>query len=363
MTQLLKGDEMKHVEEITKQAARWQAVLAHEADALPAFFYAVTTTGIYCRPDCPSRRPLAKNVTFFDTTQDAEDAGYRACKRCRPKQVSREAMMFKKITTACREIESAEEEPNLETLAQSSGMSVFHFHRLFKAETGVTPKSYARAHRMKKVRESLSNDEVSVTVAMYDAGFSSSSRFYETAIQALGMTPSIYKKGGKDVRILFAVGECSLGSILVACSQKGVCAILLGDTAEELLEDLQSRFSKAKLIGGDGSFETLVARVVGFVDAPKIGLKLPLDVQGTAFQERVWQALRDIPAGDTVSYGDIANTIGAPKSYRAVAQACGANNLAVAIPCHRVVRSDGGLSGYRWGIDRKRSLLALEEAG
>ncbi|WP_299864107.1 bifunctional DNA-binding transcriptional regulator/O6-methylguanine-DNA methyltransferase Ada [uncultured Roseobacter sp.] len=354
---------MKHDPVPARNVARWQAVLARDASSLPPFFYAVTTTGIYCRPDCPSRRPHEKNVAFFDHAEEARAAGYRACKRCKPDETPRDAVMAEKITAACREIEEAEEEPGLEALATSCGLSVFHFHRLFKAQTGVTPKAYARAHRMQKVRQGLNGDAPSVTSAMYDAGFNSSSRFYETATQALGMSPSAYRNGGRNTRILFAVGECALGSVLVACSQKGVCAILLGDTPEKLLDDLQSMFPQAELIGGDAAFEALVARVVGFVDAPRIGLDLPLDIQGTAFQERVWQALRDIPAGQTASYREIAETIGAPSSFRAVAQACGANPLAVAIPCHRVVRSDGGLSGYRWGIARKQRLLSVEKAG
>jgi len=354
---------MKHDTNLTRQTTRWKAVLERDGDALPTFFYAVKTTGIYCRPDCPSKRPHFSNVVFFDTQQQAQSQGYRACKRCRPDQASRDTLLSEKIAAACRKIENAEEEPNLEALAQHSGLSTFHFHRLFKAETGLTPKAYARAHRMNKVRKSLNSHDISVTAALYDAGFGSSSRFYETATRALGMNPSTYKRGGKDVRIMFAIGECTLGSVLVACSKKGVCSILLGDSAEDVLDDLQSRFPKAELVGGDKAFESLVARVVGFVEAPKLGLGLPLDIQGTAFQERVWQALQNIPAGCTASYRDIANTIGAPRSHRAVAQACGANNLAVAIPCHRVVRSDGGLSGYRWGIDRKRSLLETERAG
>lgn len=354
---------MKHDTTLTRNTARWQAVLARDAASLPPFLYAVMTTGIYCRPDCPSRRPQERNVAFFDDADQARAAGYRACKRCKPDGAPRDTVIAAKIRKACRSIEEAEEEPTLEALADLCGLSLFHFHRLFKAQTGVTPKAYARAHRMQKVRQNLSEEGSSVTSAMYDAGFNSSSRFYETATQALGMNPRAYKNGGKNTRILFAVGECSLGSVLVACSQKGVCAILLGDSAQVLLEDLQSRFPHAELIGGDAAFERLVARVVGFVDAPRIGLDLPLDIQGTAFQERVWQALRKIPAGSTASYAEIAAAIGAPASFRAVAQACGANNLAVAIPCHRVVRADGGLSGYRWGIGRKEKLLNLEKAG
>ncbi len=238
-------------------------------------------------------------------------------------------------------------------------MSTYHFHRVFKSITGVTPKAYAAAHRATRVRTELAR-AASVTHAIFDAGYNSNARFYEKSNALLGMTPSDYRKGGTNAQIRFAIGECSLGAILVACSERGVCAILLGDDADALARDLQDRFPQASLIGGDGEFERLVARVVGFVEAPQLGLDLPLDVRGTAFQQRVWQALREIPAGKTASYSDVATRIGAPKSVRAVAQACAANRLAVAIPCHRVVRNDGALSGYRWGVERKRALLERE---
>jgi AraC family transcriptional regulator of adaptative response/methylated-DNA-[protein]-cysteine methyltransferase len=246
-------------------------------------------------------------------------------------------------------------------LAKRAGLSLHHFHRIFKAVTGLTPREYAAAHRAKRVRAGLRRRQT-VTQAIYDAGFNSGSPFYSSSDQMLGMTPSDYRAGGSHTEIRFAVGECSLGSILVAQSAKGVCAILLGDDPEALVRDLQDRFPRATLVGGDDRFEALVAKVVGFVEAPAIGLDLPLDVRGTAFQQRVWQALRDVPAGSTVSYADIAAKIGSRKAVRAVSQACAANPLAVAIPCHRVVRNDGGLSGYRWGIERKRTLLEREGA-
>jgi AraC family transcriptional regulator of adaptative response/methylated-DNA-[protein]-cysteine methyltransferase len=230
---------------------------------------------------------------------------------------------------------------------------------MFKAITGVTPKEYATAHRAAKVRHGLASGS-SVTEAIYDAGFNSSGRFYEKSTDMLGMTPSQYRAGGNNEDIRFAVGQTSLGAILVASTNKGVAAILLGDDPDALVRDLQDRFPKAHLIGADNGYEALVARVVGFIEAPKIGLNLPLDVRGTAFQERVWKALQEIPAGATVSYTEIARRIGAPRSVRAVAGACAANNLAVAIPCHRVVRNDGALSGYAWGVDRKRSLIDRE---
>jgi AraC family transcriptional regulator, regulatory protein of adaptative response / methylated-DNA-[protein]-cysteine methyltransferase len=244
----------------------------------------------------------------------------------------------------------------------SAGLSPYHFHRLFKATTGVTPREYAAGQRAKRVRERLTQSK-SVTEAIYDAGFNSSGRFYESSTRTLGMTPSRFRAGGPGAEIRFAVGECSLGSILVARSPKGVCAILLGDDPDALVRGLQDRFPQATLIGADGSFEQTVAAVIGFVEQPALGLDLPLDVRGTAFQQRVWRALRTIPVGRTISYAEVARRIGAPTSVRAVAQACSANPIAVAIPCHRVVRTDGSLSGYRWGVDRKRSLLDRERCG
>jgi AraC family transcriptional regulator, regulatory protein of adaptative response / methylated-DNA-[protein]-cysteine methyltransferase len=263
------------------------------------------------------------------------------------------------VEKACRLIEHADAVPRLDALADAAGMSRSHFHRVFTAITGVTPKAYAAAHRAQRVRDALSRI-ATVTEAIYSAGFHSNGRFYATSSEVLGMTPTDFRAGGNGTSICFAIGECSLGSILVAKSDRGVCAILLGDDPDELARDLQDRFPRANLIGDDGAFEQLVAQVVGFVEAPGIGLDLPLDVRGTAFQQRVWQPLRAIPAGETASYTAIANRIGSPNSVRAVAQACAANALAVAIPCHRVVRNDGGLSGYRWGVERKRALLEKE---
>jgi AraC family transcriptional regulator of adaptative response/methylated-DNA-[protein]-cysteine methyltransferase len=264
------------------------------------------------------------------------------------------------VAQACRRIEAAEQPPSLDDLARQAGLSPFHFHRVFKAATGLTPKAYADAHRANAVRASLAAGKASVTAAIFDAGFNANSRFYEHADAMLGMKPTQYRAGGVDVRIEFAIGETSLGAILVARSQRGVCAISLGDDADALLRELQDRFPRAELIGGDTSFEQLVARVVGMIEQPNLGIDLPLDVRGTAFQQRVWQALRQIPPGETASYAQVAQRIGSPKSVRAVAGACAANTLAVAIPCHRVVRSDGALSGYRWGVERKRELLSRE---
>jgi AraC family transcriptional regulator of adaptative response/methylated-DNA-[protein]-cysteine methyltransferase len=338
---------------------RWAAVQARDARADGTFFYSVRTTGVYCRPSCGSRAARPENLAFHATAADAERAGFRPCKRCKPDQLPLAAQHAAMITTACRAIEQAETVPTLEQLARPSGLSPFHFHRVFKAITGVTPKQYATAHRRRRVRKELERG-AAVTTAIFDAGYNASSRFYETANQALGMKPSSYRAGGADSEIRFAIGECSLGSILVAQSELGVCAILFGDDPDALARDLQDRFPKARLIGGDHDYERLVAQVVGFVEAPAIGLDLPLDVRGTAFQQRVWQALREIPVGSTASYSEIARRIGAPRAARAVAQACATNMLAVAIPCHRVVRNDGALSGYRWGVPRKRALLERE---
>ncbi|HUG26037.1 bifunctional DNA-binding transcriptional regulator/O6-methylguanine-DNA methyltransferase Ada [Piscinibacter sp.] len=339
---------------------RWAAVAARDAKADGRFFYSVKTTGVYCRPSCAARPARPENVAFHTTAADAERAGFRACKRCRPDQPATPAeQQAAKVAELCRFIESAEQAPTLDVLAQHAGLSAYHLHRVFKQVTGVTPKAYAAAHRAKRVREELDRSGT-VTQAIYGAGYNSNGRFYEESGAVLGMTPTAWRAGGADTEIRFAIGQCSLGAILVAQSDVGVCAIGLGDDPEQLVRDLQDRFAHARLVGGDAGFERLVAQVVGFVEAPGLGLDLPLDVRGTAFQQRVWQALRQVPAGRTVSYTEIAQRIGAPSAVRAVAQACGANALAVAIPCHRVVRRDGALSGYRWGVERKRALLARE---
>lgn len=338
---------------------RWLAVLARDPAADKQFVYAVKTTGVYCRPSSPSRLPRLENVEFFDTAEQAEAAGYRASKRAAADQTLVAEQHAALVTRACQIIEQADSLPPLSELAGQIGLSPFHFHRVFKATTGLTPKAYATAHRARKIRKQLEGGG-SVTDALYDAGFNSNSRFYESSNGVLGMKPGEYRAGGANTDIRFAVGQCSLGAILVAQSTRGICAILLGEDPDALVRDLQDKFTRANLIGGDHDFEQLVAKVVGFIEAPAIGLDLPLDLQGTAFQERVWQALRSIPVGSTASYAEIAALIGAPKSFRAVAQACGANSLAVAIPCHRVVRSDGHLSGYRWGVERKRILLDRE---
>jgi AraC family transcriptional regulator, regulatory protein of adaptative response / methylated-DNA-[protein]-cysteine methyltransferase len=340
---------------------RWQAVKRRDPAFDGKFLFAVRTTGVYCRPSCASRPAKRENVSFFPTGAEAEKAGYRACKRCRPDKLGAPDPQVQAIKRACERIETAEEAPKLAELAASAGLSPYHFHRVFKAITGVTPKAYAAETRARRAAEKLRTAET-VTEAIYDAGFNSSSRFYENTDARLGMTPGAVRRGGAGVVIRFAVGEASLGAVLVAATDKGVCAITLGDDPDVLVRDLQDRFPRAELKGGDAEFERMVAEVVGLVEAPGQRLDLPLDIRGTAFQQKVWAALQAIPPGKTATYTEIARAIGQPTAVRAVAQACGANPLAVAIPCHRVVRADGDLSGYRWGVERKRKLIDREAA-
>ncbi|GGI16833.1 bifunctional DNA-binding transcriptional regulator/O6-methylguanine-DNA methyltransferase Ada [Oxalicibacterium faecigallinarum] len=338
---------------------RWQSVVERDASSDGCFVYSVATTGVYCRPSCPSRLARAENVHFHATPAEAEQAGFRPCKRCKPDQVALAQQHAARVAQACRMIDASKTILTLDTLAKQAGMSKFHFHRLFRRITGVTPHAYAEASRAQRLRATLPSQK-SVTNAIYDAGFNANSRFYTKADQTLGMTAKKYKEGGTAMRIRFALGESRMGSILVAQSERGICAILLGDDPAALLEDVQARFPKAEFIGGDERFETLVAQVVGLIEEPGAGLQLPLDLQGTLFQQRVWQTLNEIPPGETATYTQIAERIGSPKAVRAVAGACAANPLAVAIPCHRVVRIGGDLAGYRWGLERKQALLALE---
>jgi AraC family transcriptional regulator of adaptative response/methylated-DNA-[protein]-cysteine methyltransferase len=340
---------------------RWRAVQRRDRAADGAFLYAVSTTGVYCRPSCGARLPRRAHVTFHASCAAAEAAGFRACKRCRPNEPDLTTRRSAAVARACRLIERAEGMPSLDTLAAAAGLSRFHFQRVFKETTGVTPRAYAAAERANRVRTELRRG-APVTAAIYAAGFGSSGRFYTEAGKELGMAPREFRAGGRGTTIRFAVGECSLGSILVAASARGVCAILLGDEPDALARDLQDRFPQAELRAGGEDFDLWVANVVGFVDAPRIGLDLPLDIRGTVFQRRVWQALQAVPPGTTITYADLAKKIGAPRSARAVASACAANALAVAIPCHRVVRTDGSLSGYRWGVERKRALLERERS-
>jgi AraC family transcriptional regulator of adaptative response/methylated-DNA-[protein]-cysteine methyltransferase len=337
----------------------WQAVVDRDGSYDDRFCYSVATTGVYCRPSCAARLARRENVRFHATCAAAEAAGFRPCKRCKPDEPPRHETDAAMVAAACRLIEDAEEPPSLDALAGASGMSRYHFHRIFKSVAGVTPKAYAAAHRRKRVRDTLQGSST-VTAAIHEAGFNSVGRFYAGSDAALGMTPSDFRTGGTTAEIRFAVGQCSLGAILVAATAKGIALITLGDDPDKLIRDLEDRFPHAVLIGGDAAFEDTVAKVVGFVEQPRLGLALPLDVRGTAFQHRVWEALRRIPSGTTVSYSELAQRIGNPAAVRAVASACAANPVAVAIPCHRVVRNDGALSGYRWGVARKRALLDRE---
>ena len=340
-----------------------ETVRDRDPDADGRFFYAVTTTGVYCRPTCPARRPRPANLRFFDSADQAEAAGFRPCLRCDPRGQGVAQANADRVAAACRMIDQAvaqgERPPGLGALADVAGQSPWHFHRQFRAVTGMTPRTYAQARRAERMRAGLAQGQ-GVTQAVYEAGYGSGSRFYENADKVLGMTATSYRDKGQGATIRFAIGRGALGEVLVAQSDRGICAITMGDDPQALLDDLQDRFPKARLIGGDADFERVVARVLAFVEAPGAGLDLPLDIRGTAFQQRVWQALQQIPPGQTASYAQIAERIGQPRAVRAVAGACAANPLAVVIPCHRVLRSDGGLSGYRWGIERKRDLLARE---
>lgn len=345
----------------TSSDPRWTAVITRDASVDGSFFYAVKTTGIYCLPSCPSRRPKPENVLFFSTNDDAIQAGFRACERCKPDQLPLQKRQQELIIDLCRFIVDAEQEPSLADLSKRAGLSTYYLQRLFKRITGVTPKAYAQAHRSLRVRKNLTRSQ-KVTDAIYDAGYNSNSRFYAESNQLLGMKPKKYRSGGNNIDIYFAIGKCSLGSVLVAQSEQGICAILLGDNPETLLNELQDKFSTATLIGSDANYEKIVAQVIRFIEQPNQTFTLPLDIRGTLFQQRVWQTLQTIKPGETLSYRELAERIGSPKAVRAVANACAANVLAVAIPCHRILRNNGDLSGYRWGVERKKSLLELERS-
>ncbi|MBS0295293.1 MAG: bifunctional DNA-binding transcriptional regulator/O6-methylguanine-DNA methyltransferase Ada [Proteobacteria bacterium] len=344
---------------------RYDAFARRDKGLRDAFVMGVVTTGVYCRAGCPARTPNRENVRFFDTPEQARATGLRACKRCKPDEAaSPNAGMIAKV---CRLIEDAEETPSLETLADRAGMSPFHFHRVFKAETGVTPAQYGAAVRDRKAKAALGSG-ASVTEAVYDAGYGSASRFYDGAESRFGMAPKAWRDQGKGEAIRVAVAPSSLGQVLVGATDKGVCAVELGDDAEVLLADFQRRFSNAVRVDSDPAFKTQVQAVIAVLDeAPgAAAAALPTDVRGTAFQHRVWDALRRIPRGQTWTYAQVAEAIGAPKAVRAVGAACGANPIAVLTPCHRVVGSSRGpgrkLTGYRWGVEKKRALLEREGA-
>jgi len=351
----------------TSDDARWTAVMTRDRSADGSFVYAVATTGIYCRPSCPARRPARANTRFFSDAAAAREAGFRPCLRCHPDVGTGATPEAARVTYGCRMIEQAiaagDPPPALGTLADAAGLSPSRFHRLFKAATGVTPAAYARACRAGHIRDRLAASDAmgdTITDAIYASGFGSSGRFYAGAEDMLGMTPGNFRAGGKAEEIRFAISRCALGRMLVAATARGICAIFLGDTDDELLQALHNRFPRAALTPADDMFAATVSQVTMLIDEPGKAFDLPLDIRGTAFQQRVWQALRTIPAGSTISYAALAEQIGAPNAVRAVAGACAANAIAVAIPCHRVVRENGGLSGYRWGVERKRRLLQRE---
>ena len=346
--------------DFSSEKNRWQAVLQRNPQSDGAFVYGVLTTGIYCRPVCTSRLPNRENVRFFDTWQDAQEAGLRPCKRCTPQAVQMPNEAAAAVEKACKVIEEADKEPTLNQLAETVGLSPAYFQRLFKKTVGITPKQYAREIRLGRIRTHLRKDS-SVTEAVYHAGYGSGSRFYEKATESLGMKPTEYQNGAAGLSIHFAIVQSYLGWVLVATTNTGICRIDLDDSREVLKKRLESTFANASFLEDDADIGDIVAQTIAFLEVPATGLDLPLDIQGTAFQHRVWSALQRIPFGQTASYGEIARQIGDPKAARAVAGACASNPVAVAIPCHRVVKSDGGLGGYRWGIERKRALLEREK--
>jgi len=339
---------------------RWATFAARDGSKAGTFVMSVRTTGVYCRPGCPARLPKRSNVAFYNTADQAEAAGFRPCKRCKPRETPG-AHHQQIVAQACRSIETADDALTLAELAEIAGLSPFHFHRLFKSVVGVTPKAYALAHRRRRVRHNLPRSST-VTKAVHDSGFNSNGRFYAESTASLGMTPARFRDGGAGTEILYALTDSTLGRILVAASAKGVCAIFLGEDDTKLIGELKLEFPNAELSKGSSTFEKLMRKAVALVDAPAQANDLPLDIRGTAFQHRVWQALRKIPAGETRTYAEIAKAIGSPKAVRAVGSACGANNISIAIPCHRVVRSDGTFphANYRWGASRKKALIEIE---
>jgi AraC family transcriptional regulator of adaptative response/methylated-DNA-[protein]-cysteine methyltransferase len=339
---------------------RYAAVARRDRSADGRFWYSVATTGVYCRPSCGARLARRENMAFHASTEAAERAGFRPCKRCRPLDASLAEQHAAAIAGACRRIDTAEgENVPLATLAAEAGLSPHYFHRLFRGVTGITPREYAAARRAERLKDALRSGGT-VTHALYEAGFNSSSRMYEGADAMLGMTPGAYARGGAGVAIRHAVAQTSLGPVLVAATERGVCSVRFGESPAALEAELRAQFPQASFAPATPAFGRWVRDIAAYIDAPQGALDIPLDVRGTSFQQRVWKALRAIRAGRTASYAEIAKKIGHPAAVRAVAQACAANPVAVVVPCHRVVRSDGGLSGYRWGVERKRKLLERE---
>jgi AraC family transcriptional regulator of adaptative response/methylated-DNA-[protein]-cysteine methyltransferase len=341
---------------------QWEAVVHRDASCDGEFFFAVSTTGVYCRPSCPARRPRREHVRFFRRPEDAEKAGFRACLRCRPKSAvgNPQAAIVKRI---CRYIEQHLDEPvTLDALGEVFGQSPFHLQRTFKKALGITPKQYADSCRMSSLKRSLQSGK-NVTSALYEAGYSSSSRLYERTASQLGMTPDKYRRGAIAATIRYTCVDSPLGRMLVAATEKGICAIQFADTDDELAEGLKREFPFANRKRDDDSLHSWTVQLLSQMSGQKLSRSLPLDIQATAFQKRVWTHLQSLPFGTTQSYGQVAKAIGRPTAARAVARACASNRIAFAIPCHRVVRNDGKEGGYRWGMERKRSLLRLEQEG
>lgn len=337
----------------------WSAVASRDASVDGAFVYAVRTTGVYCRPGCASRPPLRKNVAFYQTNTAAEAAGFRPCKRCRPSEGSIADRHVTAIGRACALIREREALPSLAELAEAAGISRFHFHRVFKQITGTTPREWGKAHRLDRFADRLDAGE-SVAESVYAAGFGASSRAYEAAPNGLGMTPGTRRHGGKGETIRYTIVPTPIGQAIIAATERGICMTALGDDAASLEAELRRRFPAAALVAADGVLAGWAEQIVHFITRPDAQPDLPLDITGTAFQAQVWRALQKIPPGRTTSYSELAAALGRPQAVRAVARACASNRVALLVPCHRVVRSDGELAGYRWGIERKRSLLARE---
>lgn len=339
-------------------AQLWEQVLTRAPDA--GFLYAVTTMGVYCRPDCPSPRPLRRNVRFFRSVGEAEAAGFRACKRCDPKG-ERARIAQAVVRDACSFIEASDAIPSLEALATRSGYSRFHFLRMFRDHTGLTPRSYGEGVRARRLSAALAGG-TRVADAVADAGYGSESRVYEKTAALLGMTPGAVRRGGAGEVIRTTVADSPFGRLLVGATDKGVCFIGFAEPDEALLGDLRRRFPRAQVVTDDAALAGTVRAVLDFLAEPKQALDLPLDLRGTAFQQRVWRALTRIPPGETRTYAELADMIGNPRAVRAVARSCATNPVSLAVPCHRVVGSDGNLTGYRWGVPRKQALLARERA-
>ena len=339
----------------------WAALCAHDASQDGQWVYSVKTTGVYCRPGCASRQPLRKNVAFYVTNAEAEAAGFRPCKRCRPDDSSQAQRHIAAVERACALIRSRDALPSLDELASAARISRFHFHRVFKQITGATPRDWGKAHRLDRFAERLDAGE-NVAEAVYAAGFGASSRAYEAAPIGLGMTPAARRHGGRGETIRFTTVKTALGWALIAATARGICMTALGDEKAPLEADLRRRFPAALIWPADSQLAAWAQRIVQFITAPGEQPDLPLDIRGTAFQARVWRALQKVPPGRTSTYTEIAQALGQPKAVRAVAAACAANKLALLVPCHRIVRRDGDLAGYRWGVERKRALLAAEQA-